>query len=992
MPFIARRHVFIYFLFLTYLLTLSNIFAENLTTETEIKNQYLWLKVDPSQQGVISQLGLINPPDNISGALGMFQEGFGVGSFYVPNRKINEQWESVAAPDGTKIIYTYDCEGPNIQGLKVKRTMQLLPNEAGLLIKLDVKNEGTETQWIAPWVANSINPGGKWNETDRLELPTTEGIISVDSSRHLLAARNWAAYTDPELLENVCLLFHADILHSFLAVWETKENKQGIQSWFIPTLLKVGDTWSTTYKLSIVRGLRHVNFASEEVACQLDYSEDGKLILLLSPNRDFKDMRIQSRVLAADGKVWRLPTKKFDFQPNLLIRCTYEWKAPGPGRYDFLAQLEQNGKPYYLGKETGSPHGGIDTQFIVGKPEDLPSSNEETFPPWTDAPKALDKGPRKLIRNLLLKNSNTKVWIESSLFKIFPEDDPEPAEQNETSFNISLARRERESFQVALRNNGTEMCSAQILLSELKNKKTGVSFPKDVISIYEEKYHHVVIPSYYEGPTGYWPDSLKPSTALKVPTQTTSSFWLTLYAPESLPPGEYEGTLELQGSHFDPIEIELNIRVFEFALPDAPTLKTEFGFSWENALKSAQILSGKKPDASATASLYLENAIEHRVTLRELTQLPLPQTPNYEQELSNILPKIQRLQKEGIISFTIPPKLIEQPEQLKVLYSFLQKNNLLKYVYVPLWEFPEEKDKETLVNLITQWKLLAPELPLMITIRGLNPILPENVDIWCIHSPVMDTPYNKYILEQIQKGKEIWWCVNHAPPRPYANFFLDFAGMEHRILFWQTWMLGIKGMHYWCINYSKEKNPEACPLDVIPTNGDGFLVYPGAEGPINSIRWEIIRDGIEDYDYLNIFYQLLKELKDSGRNPELLQRAEKIYDFKEFCPDLINFSRNPDLLLSKRIEIGECIEEMLKARQNQKAMTSPVPATKIPVPSNIVSTPRPQETPKIIPPQNTEDLSQQEVKTTQEQPKPIPIQTTPIPGPKSVGFKKKTND
>ncbi|HOV33180.1 MAG TPA: DUF4091 domain-containing protein [Candidatus Hydrogenedens sp.] len=984
----AKRKVLVYLLCLTYLFVLPNIFAENLTAEAEIKNQYLWLKVDPSQQGVISQLGLTNPPDNISGPLGMFQEGFGVGSFYVPNRKINEQWESISAPDGTKIIYTYDCEGPNIQGLKVKKTMQLLPNEAGLLIKMDVKNEGKETQWIAPWVANSINPGGKWNETDRLELPTTEGIISMDSSRHLLAARNWAAYTDPQLLENVCLIFHADMLHSFLAVWETKENKQGVQSWFIPTLLKVGDTWSTTYKLSIVRGLSHVNFATDEMACQLDYNDDGKLILLLSPNREFNNMQIKSRVLAADGRVWRLPTKKFDFQPNILIRCTYEWKAPGPGRYDFLSQLEQDGKPYYLGKETGSPHGGIDTQFVVGNPENLSPSDEEPFPPWTDAPKALDKGPRKLVRNLIFRKSNIKVWMEPSLFKIFPDDDPEPSAQDNTSFGISLARRERESFQIALRNNGTEICSAQLLLSELKNKATGVSFPKDVISIYEEKYHHVIIPSYYEGPTGYWPDSLKPTTTLKILPKTTSAFWLTFYAPESLPPGDYEGTLELQGSNFDPIEIELNIHVFEFALPDTPTLKTDFGFSWENALKSAQILSGNKPNASAVASLYLENAIEHRVTLRELTQLPLPQTSNYEQELSNILPKIQRLQKEGIINFTIPPKLIEQPEQLKVLYSFLQNNNLLKHIFVPLWEYPEERDKEKLTNLTAQWKLLAPELPLMTTTRGLNPILPENVDIWCIHSPVMDTPYNKYILEQIQKGKEVWWCVNHAPPRPYANFFLDFAGIEHRILFWQTWMLGIKGMHYWCINYSKEKNPEACPLDVIPTNGDGFLVYPGLDKPINSIRWEIIRDGIEDYDYLSIFYQLLKELKDNGSNPELLQRAEKIYDFKEFCPDLVNFSRNHDLLLSKRIEIGKCIEEMLKTRQNRKATASPVPAIKTTIPSETIFPVKPQETPKITPPQKREDLPQQVVKPPQKK----SIQTNPTLNPKSVGFNKKAND
>lgn len=966
-----------------------NTTAQSIQGETEVKSQYMWLKIDPSKQGVLTQLGLINPPDNISGPLGMFQEGFGVGSFYVPNRKINEQWEQSTLPDGTKEIrYTYDCEGPNIQGLKVKRTIQLSPLVAGLSIKLEVKNKGTESQWIAPWVANSINPGGKWNETDRLELPTSEGIISINSSRHWLASRNWSAYTDQELLTNVCLIFHADMLHSFLAVWEPQESKQGVQSWFLPSLLKPGDTWSTVYKLSIVRGLSHVNFASEEIACQLDYKEDGKLILILSPNRDLKNMRIQSRILGPDGRVWRLPTKKFDFQPNILIRCSYDWTAPGPGRYDFLAQLEQDGKPYYLGKETGSPHGGIDTQFVVGNPETSLTTNKELFPPWTDAPYALDKGSRKLERNLLFQNTTTKIWSESSLFKIFPEDNPEPSNQKDSILKISLARKERESIQIALRNNGNDTCTVQAILTEIKNRQTGMSIPKDVISTYEVKYHPVIIPSYYEGPTGYWPDMLVPTDTIKIPPQTTSAFWLTFYAPETLPPGDYKGVLELQSNSFDPVELELNIHVFEFALPDSPTLKTDFGFSWENALKSAQFLTGEKPNASSVASEYLQNAIEHRVTLRELTQLPLPKTPNYDQELSNILPKIQRLIKEGINTFTIPPQLINQPEHLKTLYSFLQTNNLLKQSFVPLWEYPKEEDKEKLLNTITQWKTLTPDLPLMVTTRGLNPILPENVDIWCIHTPVMDTQFNRYILEKIQAGKKVWWCVNHAPPRPYANFFLDFAGIEHRIFFWQTWMLGIKGVHYWCINYSKENNPQKCPLDVIPTNGDGFLVYPGKEGPLNSIRWEIIRDGIEDYDYLNIFSLLIKELKENGNNPELLQQAEKVYNFQEFCPDLVNFSRDPNLLLSKRIEIAEYIEQMMKTRKLNKSTKTFTPEKPIQNPPQTLQ----QETTKSPPKIETKfSETSIEVKTMKQNKSIIPTQTT-TQNPKSVGFKKKTDN
>ena len=56
-------------------------------------------------------------------------------------------------------------------------------------------------------------------------------------------------------------------------------------------------------------------------------------------------------------------------------------------------------------------------------------------------------------------------------------------------------------------------------------------------------------------------------------------------------------------------------------------------------------------------------------------------------------------------------------------------------------------------------------------------------------------------------------------------------------------------------------------------NGDGRFVYPPEaaadahpsgpvlDGPVDSIRWEMLRDGIEDYEYLVILRGLLKDKK-----------------------------------------------------------------------------------------------------------------------------------
>ncbi|MCX8064671.1 MAG: DUF4091 domain-containing protein [Candidatus Hydrogenedentes bacterium] len=983
MAIVRIKRILLPFIFVFSTLILGEkVYPELITNPVEIKNNFIWLKINPENEGVITELGLISPPDNISGPLGMFQEGFGVGSFYVPNRKINEKWELIPRNDNIKELrYTYDCEGPNIQGLSVTRTILVYPQEAGITVRLKVMNKGSESQWIAPWVANSINPGGKWTESDRLEIPTTDGIIRVTQSGHYLASRNWASYTDPELLTNVCLIFHAEQIHSFLAVWEPQENKQGVQTWFTPMVLKPGDEWNTIYKLSIMRGLSHLDFASEEISAQLEYNNtDGKMTLLLSPNRSLNNMYIKARVLGDDGTVWRLPTKKFSFEPNILIRCTYDWKAPKEGRYDFLAKIEQENKTFYLGKETGSPHGGIDTQFIVGNSYST-VNNEDTFPPWTDAPYSLDKKGRSLNKALFINNKLIKGWLENSIFKIYPEDNPEPVFNNAESFSgLVLARGERESFQVALRNNSDEMLHAQLTILRIKGSSNGILFPSESISTYEVKFHRVKIPSYYEGPTGYWPDSLYPTNRIKIPPKSTGAFWVTAHAPEDIPPGEYTCQMEITTNLSDPIELETKVKVLEFAIPKTPYLKTDFGFSWETAIRGARYLTGKDPDTNRIATAYLINAIEHRVTLRELCQFPLPQTPEYEKELENLLPKIQKLQKVGVNLFSVPSKIIEQPDKLTKLHNFLLQHNLTQYTFSQIWEYPKETDVDSILSLTSKWKEIAPNIPLMLTTRGIYPVLPEKVDIWCIHSPIIDTPYNQILLEQIQKGKEVWWCVDHSPPRPYANFFIDFAGIEHRILFWQMWMLGIKGMHYWCVNYTKERNPTICPLDVIPTNGDGYLIYPGEDGPVNSIRWEIIRDGIDDYDYLTIFSKLLKELKQKIPNSDIVKKADSIYDFKQIVPNLVNFTRNSELLLKKREEVALCIEEMLKTiqelRKAPQAQTQNIPPAPT-APSSLDSSPKEKKMEKD---KNVEIQI-------------MPTQTTPTefkPNPKSVGFRRKT--
>lgn len=50
------------------------------------------------------------------------------------------------------------------------------------------------------------------------------------------------------------------------------------------------------------------------------------------------------------------------------------------------------------------------------------------------------------------------------------------------------------------------------------------------------------------------------------------------------------------------------------------------------------------------------------------------------------------------------------------------------------------------------------------------------------------------------------------------------------------------------------------------------MVYPGNEGPVSSIRWELLKEGIEDFE----LYQLMKQRAATDSEVKTLNQAIKL--------------------------------------------------------------------------------------------------------------------
>jgi len=98
-----------------------------------------------------------------------------------------------------------------------------------------------------------------------------------------------------------------------------------------------------------------------------------------------------------------------------------------------------------------------------------------------------------------------------------------------------------------------------------------------------------------------------------------------------------------------------------------------------------------------------------------------------------------------------------------------------------------------------------------------------------------------------------------SPDRP--NTFIHSPLVESRMLPFLALQGGYDGLLRWSYNDWPD-DPFGAPQWGSWPTGDTFLVYPGADGPVSSLRWEQLREGIQDYELATIASARLRDPED----------------------------------------------------------------------------------------------------------------------------------
>lgn len=403
-------------------------------------------------------------------------------------------------------------------------------------------------------------------------------------------------------------------------------------------------------------------------------------------------------------------------------------------------------------------------------------------------------------------------------------------------------------------------------------------------------------------------------------------FFVKIYTG-SAAPGKYTGSLKLSsGSYSEKIDIELTVH--NFTLPEKSSLKMAFSFFEQFYCDWYGV---KEPSDEQKMEIY-NFLLSYRISPNNI----------YTRETMYPNLKYLKLLKDRINFFTVkgwgasePLSEAETAKRIafyKDIFSKIKAAGLTDDMY--FYSYDEVSHHLKYLPAVKQMSaIMKKEFPGLRLMQTSFPI-PEIRDLFNVWSPIFSffsSEKNLELFESLRKrGDEIWWYSADEPGHPYPNFFLDYPVFDCRIIATLSYMYGVDGVLYWCINREWRNNlkinkkwPDAEWKPYIfhirlgtrkAKNGMGNLVYPGRNGKLlPSLRLENLRDGLEDYEYITCLKLAAEKLEkaDIKDKASLLDEARKLLKVpSDVAVAVDKWSGDPRNLLEYRRRLGLIISQI----------------------------------------------------------------------------------
>jgi hypothetical protein len=458
-----------------------------------------------------------------------------------------------------------------------------------------------------------------------------------------------------------------------------------------------------------------------------------------------------------------------------------------------------------------------------------------------------------------------------------------------------------------------------------------------------------------------WPDPLERRDQFDVGAGAAQPLWIDVQVPENAAAGAYRGSLRVTGADVA-IDFPIVLNVWDFAIGHENHLPNLF-YLWEQGIAEAHKVSQRDPSYAAIRQEYVKSYLDHRISPAAPSYYPLAIRQKltrdgalttdwsvFDSDLTAAMrqgqtaflwpgtwniglerryggsfegPFVEDEQTQTMVwpdfmkdwEKRTPEDLARVAEEYGKMVAHLKEKGWLDKSVAYLSGEPHKGEKSNVpsiddfefTNQILKWAHQAnPAIRTMVAMNAapFAQEISENVDIWAIDATAM-AGSEKLEERERQRGRKVW---TYLP----ALYRTDAIPGAFRIGPWFCWRYKLDGygpitdLTAW---FAYKAFPNGCVL------------YPGKNGPMTSIRLELIRDGMEDYEYLWTLDHLASQLRKSQPNSPLLAQATKLLADRRVIrgKDPLkagNWDYSGESIVNVRREIGELCQQLSRMQSN----------------------------------------------------------------------------
>ncbi len=529
-----------------------------------------------------------------------------------------------------------------------------------------------------------------------------------------------------------------------------------------------------------------------------------------------------------------------------------------------------------------------------------------------------------------------QAWLASSLRRFYPSSPFEPS----LTLALEAARGERVSFQIAFRAGAQpERVQARVEAANgLAPLVRRVGYVPVTHLSSETPLSDLEGVGYLPG---FAPDPLLPETEVYAGPFETNAFWVTLTVAPDLAPGVYQVDVTLTSDDSTPARLSASIAVRDIVLPRRDFPVTNWLYA--DALCDRYRVELTDDAFWRILGSYLDDIVMHG---QDTLYVPVFTPPldgvkrptqllgvergdgGYRLDWSLVSRWVQAARARGVSNFEWVhlftqwgarnairiyeghgegERLLWEPETeatsvvyreflaqyLGELENFLRGEGLLERSFFHLSDEPHgERD---LVTYRAAREMLRELVPWMRVMDALTELDFARAGLTDIPVPLITTA-----PQFIQEGIPAWAYFCTQPRGRFLNRLLDTPLVKIRMTGWLLYRLRARGFLHWGYNYWYRRQSRELIDPFVVTDahawpawppGDPFQVYPGPAGPVDSLRWEVFAESLQDYALLQA----------SGVDPDEAMLAD-IQSYAEFPRDATWIEERRSVLLSATTE------------------------------------------------------------------------------------------